>query len=157
MPPTKGGKRQKKHQENETRDMDIARQLALKQEGEEYALILKELGNRMFRAYCFDEKERRIHIPKSIRQRLGAGSLVLVAKREYATEDNEADIVHAYFKEEIKQLQEFGYISDNLEAIMEAKIGTAAIMENLGKKSKKNEVVEDEEQQQEEQVDIDDL
>ena len=77
--------------------------MVLKEEGEEYGLVLKELGNRMLRVFCLgDKKTRRCHIPKKIRERIRLGDLILVTQREFATNDDEADIYHKYNKEETK-------------------------------------------------------
>ncbi|CAL5974994.1 Eukaryotic_translation initiation factor 1A [Hexamita inflata] len=114
----KGGKRQKRANQ---KDADFARELIMKEEGEEYAIVLKELGNRILRAYCMgDGKLRRCHIPKKIRERVKCGDVILVTRREYASTDDEADIFHKYHKDEVKQLQEFGHIPEDLDAILEA-------------------------------------
>ena len=154
MPSKKGGKRQQKRQEGETRDADVARQLLLRQEGEEYALLYRELGNRTFSAFCFDGRDRRAVVPKSVRQRLGAGSVVLVGLRAYASADDVCDILHAYYKDEIKQLVEFGHVQGSLEAIMEQKRGGESVVGGLRPGRARE---PEEETVKVERVDVDDL
>lgn len=61
----KGGKRAKKKME---KDVNYARELAIKEEGELYGIVMKELGNRMLEIYCLeDKKTRRCHIPRRIK------------------------------------------------------------------------------------------
>ena len=116
----KGGKRQQRHQ---TRDADYARELILKEDGEDYGVVLKELGNRMLKVYCLgDEVCRRCHIPKSVREKVRVGNVVLVTKRDYATTDDEADIYNKYQDEEVRQLKEFGYIPQDLDSIIETEM-----------------------------------
>ena len=63
------------------------------------------MGNRVLRVYCFeDNKTRRAHIPKKIRERMHCGDVILVTPREYSTDDEDWDIFHKYSKEEVRQL-----------------------------------------------------
>lgn len=102
------------------KDVDYARELILKEDGEEYGLVIKALGNRMLSVYCLeDKKTRRCHIPKRIKPKIKLGNLVLVTMREFATNDDEADIYFLYNQEEIKQLKEYGHIPEDLEEIYE--------------------------------------
>lgn len=50
------------------KDVNYARELAIKEEGELYGIVMKELGNRMLEIYCLeDKKTRRCHIPRRIK------------------------------------------------------------------------------------------
>lgn len=74
----------------------------------------------MLEIYCLEDKQtRRCHIPRRIKQRLKEKDLTLVSRREFATTDDEADVVFAYSADEVKQLIDADEIPEDWEKIYE--------------------------------------
>ena len=111
MPKYKGGKR--KHRGKKYK-FENNRKLEFKSEGQEYALLVNDLGNRRFKVLHTvgdngRTKESIAHIPKKLKwKRLFKDDLVLVNLREY--QDGKVDIIYSYTKEESRQLQKYGEI-----------------------------------------------
>ena len=110
----KGGKnrrRGKNEKDEEKRELDF------KEHGQEYAQVLKMLGNGRLEAYCFDGKKRLCHIRGKMRKRVwvGVGDIILVGLREF--QDAKADVIQKYSAEEARNLKIYGELPDT------AKIG----------------------------------
>jgi translation initiation factor 1A len=82
----------------------------LKEDEQEYAQILKNLGNCRFEGYCFDGKNRLLHVPGRFRKRvwINRDDVVLVGLRDY--QDAKADIIHKYNPDEVQKLKKMGEI-----------------------------------------------
>lgn len=89
-----------------------AREMPLREPGQEYARVTKMLGNGRLTAMCADGVERLCKIRGSMRKRewVAPGNLVLVALRDLA--DNKADVVWRYLDTETAQLRRMGQAVD---------------------------------------------
>mmetsp|Transcript_8553 Transcript_8553/g.15159 ORF Transcript_8553/g.15159 Transcript_8553/m.15159 type:complete len:143 (+) Transcript_8553:224-652(+) len=108
----KGGKnrrRGKNDNENEKRE------LIFKEDGQEYAQILKMLGNGRCEAYCFDGEKRLCHIRGKLRKKVwvNVGDIVLLGLREF--EDAKADVILKYSPEEARALKRYGEIPETAQ------------------------------------------
>ncbi|GIQ87529.1 translation initiation factor 1A [Kipferlia bialata] len=108
MPKGKGGK----HQKRKKRDADAdGRELIFKEEGQDYAIVMKMLGGGRLDAYCMDGKRRICHIRGRLRRiRLHVGDLVLISVRPFQTD--KADVLHKYLPDEMRALQKYNEITD---------------------------------------------
>ena len=78
----KGGKnRRRGKNENETEK----RELVFKEDGQEYAQVLKMLGNGRLDAMCFDGIKRLCHIRGKLRKKvwINTGDIILLGLRDY--------------------------------------------------------------------------
>ena len=110
----KGGKnrrRGKNEKDEEKRELDF------KEHGQEYAQVLKMLGNGRLEAYCFDGKKRMCHIRGKMRKRVwvAVGDIILVGLRDF--QDSKADVIQKYTADEARNLKIYGELPDS------AKIG----------------------------------
>ncbi|KAL2269491.1 hypothetical protein VTJ83DRAFT_1675 [Remersonia thermophila] len=106
----KGGKnrrRGKNENDNEKRE------LTFKEEGQEYAQVLKMLGNGRLEAYCFDGTKRLGLIRGKLRKKIwiNNGDIILVSLRDY--QDNKADVILKYSADEARSLKAYGELPDN--------------------------------------------
>ena len=108
---SKGDKKKKKNSQDNNKEK---RELIFKQKDQEYAQILKMLGNGRCDAYCFDGIRRLCHIRGKMRKRIwiNVGDIVLIGKREF--QDSKGDIIQKYFPEEAKNLKEYGELPGNI-------------------------------------------
>ena len=109
----KGGKARKKGKAMQTKDK---RELEFKEDGQEYAQVVRLLGNGRIEANCMDGKKRLCTIRGSMRQRvwINAGDIVLIGLRDFG-DDMKADVIMKYFDEEAKELQELGEIPEHVK------------------------------------------
>ncbi|TNJ27101.1 Eukaryotic translation initiation factor 1A [Giardia muris] len=118
--PKSGGKTHRKKKEGGASQ----RELVFKSDCEVYGVCLKVLGCGFYMIYTLDGVNRRCHLRGALRKRrvrVSAGDVVLVSLRDFSTE-TEADIVHNYQPDEVKQLQKYGELPDNTEDIFEQKL-----------------------------------
>lgn len=108
---SKGDNKKKKNSQDNNKEK---RELIFKQKDQEYAQILKMLGNGRCDAYCFDGIRRLCHIRGKMRKRIwiNVGDIVLIGKREF--QDSKGDIIQKYFPEEAKNLKEYGELPGNI-------------------------------------------
>ncbi|MCL4134721.1 UNVERIFIED_CONTAM: hypothetical protein GTU68_025902 [Idotea baltica] len=106
----KGGKNYKKAKHAGT----VKRELVTKEadDGLEYGLAEKMLGNGRVLVKCFDEVIRVGHIRGKMKRKvwIGSGDLVLCSLREF--QNKKCDIILKYLPDEIKQLKAQGCIKD---------------------------------------------
>tara|TARA_Y100000389_G_scaffold203960_1_gene254276 strand:+ start:373 stop:831 length:459 start_codon:yes stop_codon:yes gene_type:complete len=104
----KGGKNWKKSKKNS--ENTEKRQLEFKEEQQEYALIVKMLGNSRCECLCSDGRTRLGHIRGSMKKRVWIvkDDIVLLSLRDF--QDDKADIIHKYTHEEVKILRQYGEI-----------------------------------------------
>ena len=91
------------------------RELLIKEEGQDYAQILRLLGQGRVEANCFDGPTKRMcTIRGKLRNRvwMNVGDVILVSLREFG--DDKADVIHKYYPEEGFELQELGEIPENI-------------------------------------------
>ena len=106
---TKGGKAFKKCKKN---DGEIKqKQLILKDDGTEYAKLIKPLGNSRFETNCYDGVTRISHIRGKMQKKiwLKTGDVVLVSLRDFQQE--KCDIIHKYSDDEVNELIKFKHIN----------------------------------------------
>jgi len=107
---SRGDKKKKKN----CQDGREKRELIFKQKDQEYAQILKMLGNGRCDTYCFDGIRRLCHIRGKMRKRIwiNVGDIVLIGKREF--QDRKGDIIQKYFPDEAKNLKDYGELPRNI-------------------------------------------
>jgi len=108
----KGGKnRRRGKNENETEK----RELVFKEEGQEYAQVIKMLGNGRLDALCFDGTKRLCHIRGKLRKKvwINTGDIILLGLRDY--QDGKADVILKYTADEAKNLKTYGELPDNVK------------------------------------------
>ena len=99
-----GGKKKHLPNKTKTRETQDKRLLTYKDENQEYAKVIKALGQRNFKLMCFDNKERIGHVRGSIIKRtfINEGNIILVSLRDF--QDNMCDIIHKYNDDEVRIL-----------------------------------------------------
>ena len=101
MPKKKKGKRLNNKKE------ETKRQLEFKEDGQEYAIIEKALGNGRFHLQCMDGKQRlgilRGKMKKKVWVRVG--DLVIV-KKWTVQEDTKGDVVFRYTKTQANKIKD---------------------------------------------------
>tara|TARA_B100001115_G_C15771654_1_gene378700 strand:+ start:639 stop:1028 length:390 start_codon:yes stop_codon:yes gene_type:complete len=111
--PSKKNNKKKKNSKN--RQTDFKRELIYRDEDQQYARVLKLLGNRRLTCECFDGKERLGLIRGSMRKRvwISVGDLVLIALREF--QDKKCDVIHKYKEDEERYLKKTGAFESYVE------------------------------------------
>jgi len=108
----KGGKnRRRGKNENETEK----RELVFKEEGQEYAQVLKMLGNGRLDALCFDGVKRLCHIRGKLRKKvwINTGDIILLGLRDY--QDAKADVILKYTADEARNLKAYGELPETVK------------------------------------------
>ncbi|XP_022094779.1 eukaryotic translation initiation factor 1A, X-chromosomal-like [Acanthaster planci] len=106
----KGGKnRRRGKNENESEK----RELVFKEDGQEYAQVLKMLGNGRLTAHCLDGVERLCHIRGKLRKKvwINTGDIILLGLRDY--QDDKADVILKYNADEARNLKDFGELPES--------------------------------------------
>jgi len=106
----KGGKnrrRGKNENDNEKRE------LIFKEEGQEYATVVKMLGNGRLEAKCFDGPSRLCHIRGKLRKKvwINQGDIILLSLREY--QDGKGDVLMKYSADEARSLKAYGELPES--------------------------------------------
>jgi len=106
----KGGKnrrRGKNENDNEKRE------LVFKEDGQEYAQVVKMLGNGRLEAKCFDGVSRLAHIRGKLRKKvwINQGDIILLSLREY--QDDKGDVLMKYAPDEARSLKAYGELPEN--------------------------------------------
>lgn len=112
MPKNKGkGGKNRRRGKNES---DEKRELIFKEDGQEYAQVLRMLGNGRLEAYCMDGVKRLCHIRGKMRKKVwvNTGDVVLVGLRDY--QDEKADVILKYMADEARSLKAYGELPDNI-------------------------------------------
>ncbi|XP_023571199.1 eukaryotic translation initiation factor 1A, X-chromosomal-like isoform X1 [Octodon degus] len=112
MPKNKGkGGKNRRRGKNEN-DCE-KRELVFKEEGQEYAQVIKMLGKGLLEAMCFDGVKRVCHIRGKLRKKvwINAADIILVGLRDY--QDNKADVILRYNAEEARSLKEYGELPEH--------------------------------------------
>jgi translation initiation factor 1A len=107
----KSGKSQKRKGDNE---MD-KRELVFKEEGQEYAVVEKMVGNGWVQVVGSDGEKRLAHIRGSFRKKVWicVGDVVLLGLRDY--QDSKADIILKYTPDEARLLKSYGELVDSVK------------------------------------------
>lgn len=106
------GKKSKKN--IDLRNTKDKKELIFKEKGQEYAQVLKMLGNGRCESYCFDGTKRLCHIRGKLRKRvwINIGDIILVSLRDF--QDQKCDILQKYTPEEAGNLKSYGEIPTNI-------------------------------------------
>ncbi|KAJ1667889.1 Translation initiation factor 1A [Coemansia sp. RSA 1646] len=107
----KGGKNRRRGKND--KDESSKRELIFKEEGQEYAQVVKMLGNGRLEASCFDGVNRLAQIRGSMRKKIwiNQGDIILVSLREY--QDSKGDVIQKYNPEEARLLKQYGELPEN--------------------------------------------
>ncbi|KAI9019013.1 eukaryotic translation initiation factor 1A, X-chromosomal [Hyaloraphidium curvatum] len=106
----KGGKNRKRGKNENEKEK---RELLFKEDGQEYAVVQKMLGNGWVEAHCIDGSKRLAHIRGAFRKRvwITPGDVILVSLREY--QDEKADVILKYTADEARSLKAYGELPEN--------------------------------------------
>lgn len=106
MPKKKKGKRQ-----NTKKDI-VKRPLVFKEDGQEYAQVVRMLGNGRLEALCFDGKTRLAIIRGKMRKKIwiNSGDIILVGLREF--QDDKCDVMGKYTPDESRRLKAYGELPE---------------------------------------------
>ena len=118
MPKSKGkGGKNRRRGKN---DNEEKRELEFKDDGQEYAQVLRMLGNGRCEVQCFDGVKRLAHIRGKMRKKVWVqiSDIVLVGLRDF--QDSKCDIILKYNADEARNLKAYGELPDT------AKLGAAA-------------------------------
>ncbi|KAI7894056.1 eukaryotic translation initiation factor 1A, Y-chromosomal, partial [Mucor mucedo] len=104
-----GGKSRRRGKNDTENDK---RELVFKEEGQEYAQVLKMLGNGRVEAQCFDGVKRLALIRGKLRKKvwINQGDIVLLSLRDF--QDEKADVIQRYNPDEARQLKSYGELPD---------------------------------------------
>ena len=101
MPKNKG--RGGKNYRRGKNDNESKRALVLKEDGMDYAHVVKMLGNGRLQCLCLgDGKMRLAHIRGKLKKKvwITSGDIILIALRDF--QDEKCDAVYKFFPEEVK-------------------------------------------------------
>lgn len=106
----KGGKNRRRGKNDNDGEK---KELQFKEDGQEYAQVLRMLGHGRLEAHCFDGVKRLCHIRGKMRKRVwvNGGDIVLVSLRDY--QDRKGDIIAKYTPDEARCLKTYGEIPSN--------------------------------------------
>jgi len=105
----KGGKNRRRGKNENENDK---RELVFKDVGQEYAQVVKMLGNGRLEALCFDGVKRLCHIRGKLRKKvwIGVGDIILIGLRDY--QDSRADVIQKYNPDEARNLKQYGELPE---------------------------------------------
>lgn len=85
-----------------------------KEDGQEYAQVLRMLGNGRLEAMCMDGVKRLCHIRGKMRKKVwvNAGDVILVGLRDY--QDEKADVILKYMADEARNLKQYGELPEHI-------------------------------------------
>ncbi|KAH0502710.1 Eukaryotic translation initiation factor 1A, X-chromosomal [Microtus ochrogaster] len=84
-----------------------------KRMGQEYAQVIKMLGNGRLEAMCFNGVKRLCHIRGKLRKKfwINTSDIILVGLRDY--QDNKADVILKYNADEARSLKAYGELPEH--------------------------------------------
>ncbi|KAJ5699055.1 eukaryotic translation initiation factor 1A Y-chromosomal [Penicillium macrosclerotiorum] len=143
----KGGKnrrRGKNENDNEKRE------LVFKEDGQEYAQVVKMLGNGRLEALCFDGEKRLAHIRGKLRKKvwINQGDIILLSLRDY--QDEKGDVIMKYTADEARSLKAYGELPEHAKINETDTYGEQGFEDNV-------EFDEDRESEDEKEIDVDEL
>ena len=141
----KNRRRGKNENDNEKRE------LVFKEEGQEYAQVVRMLGNGRLEALCFDGEKRLGHIRGKLRKKvwINQGDIILLSLREY--QDEKADVIMKYTADEARSLKAYGELPETAKINETDTYGQEGLEDNV-------EFDEDRESDEEDKViDVDEL
>ena len=110
MPQKKTNKRAKN---SKNKNSGTKPELVFKEDGQEYAQVLRILGGLQLEVFCYDGNTRIAHIRGKMRKRnwVRLGDIILVSLRDF--QNGYADVIHKYQYEEAKQLKTYKELPSN--------------------------------------------
>ncbi|ORX66749.1 nucleic acid-binding protein, partial [Linderina pennispora] len=89
------------------------RELVFREEGQEYAQVVKMLGSGRVEALGFDGTKRLAHIRGKMRKKvwINQGDIVLISLRDF--QDDKADVIMKYSADEARALKQYGELPEN--------------------------------------------
>lgn len=130
------------------------RELVFKDESQEYAQVLRMLGNGRLEALGFDGEKRLAHIRGKLRKKvwINNGDIILLSLREF--EDGKADVIQKYTPDEARALKQYGELPETtkiseMETFGEDEGGEIEFQEPSDD--------DDDEEEEEDDEDLDDL
>ena len=110
--PNKGKKGKRKKNSRNHNGPTVVRPLLLKEDGQEYAVVLKLLGDRRMTIKCYDGVERLGRIRGNMRKRcwIAPGDHVLISMRDFT--EKCVDIFHKFNDDEVKRMKKSGILVD---------------------------------------------
>jgi len=124
----KGGKnRRRGKNENE----GLKRELVFKEDGQEYAQVIKMLGNGRLEAMCFDGVKRLCHIRGKLRKKvwINQSDIILVGLRDY--QDARADVILKYSADEARNLKSYGEFPETVKINETVTFGEEGIEDDI--------------------------
>ena len=117
----KGGKNRRRGKHGG--DLEGKAELVIKEEGQEYAQVIRMLGNGRLEGHCFDGQTRLCHIRGKMRKKVwvNQGDIILIGTRDY--QDSKADVILKYTSDEARRLKAQGELPDNTQINVADKIG----------------------------------
>uniref|UniRef100_A0A061RCQ6 Eukaryotic translation initiation factor 4C n=1 Tax=Tetraselmis sp. GSL018 TaxID=582737 RepID=A0A061RCQ6_9CHLO len=112
MPKNKGkGGKNRRRGKNEN---DEKRELVFKEDGQEYAQVVRMLGNGRLEAQCIDGTKRLCHIRGKMRKKVwvNTGDIILVGLRDF--QDEKADVILKFMADEARSLKAYGELPENI-------------------------------------------
>lgn len=112
MPKNKGkGGKNRRRGKNEGEEK---RELVFKEHGQEYAQVLRMLGNGRLEAQCVDGVKRLCHIRGKMRKKVwvNTGDIILLGLREY--QDEKADVIQKFMADEARSLKAYGELPESI-------------------------------------------
>ena len=105
-----GGNKRKRGKKQVQED----RELQYKGESEEYAQVIKILGDGRFECTCADGIKRIAHVRGKMRKRIwiANGDIILVSLRDF--EPEKCDVVEKYKEKEVAKLKKAGEIPESM-------------------------------------------
>lgn len=112
MPKAKGkGGKNRRRGKNDT---ETKRELTFKEDGQEYAQVIRMLGNGRLEAHCFDGVRRMCHIRGKMRKKvwINVDDIILVGLRDF--QDERADVILKYSPDEVRSLKAYKELPENI-------------------------------------------
>lgn len=112
MPKNKGkGGKNRRRGKNENEEK---RELIFKEDGQEYAQVIRMLGNGRLEAMCIDGTKRLCHIRGKMRKKVwvNTGDIILVGLRDY--QDAKADVILKYMADEARSLKQYQELPEHI-------------------------------------------
>lgn len=165
MPQKNKGKKSKRKNKEAT---NFKRELIFKEDEQEYAQVIKLVGDGRLEAYCFDGVKRLCIIRGQMKKKIWIykDDFILVGLRDYQNEIG--DVIHKYNSDEARTLKAYGELPESVNIGSSANEqqedlgkdnGPVEFVDDDGKDTEPVEFVEEEEEseQEEEEIDLDDL
>lgn len=130
---------------------DTKKTITFRENGEEYGLVTKMLGNRRISVLCNDGKNRIASIPGKFKKKvwINMDDIVLLNIREY--QDDKADVIYKYAPHEVRILIKKNELNKDVFPDMQKNEGDILF------ESEEEEESDKQEEEEEEEINIDDL